>query len=187
MKATLMRSRRAHCALLRRTDSDYLAMEALAAQAQAVASGFIEAFLGEVAQGSGGSHRRGLKASSTDAMLQTIMAAVGELQDGQAALQADVTELGAQVQAANAAEASGVLQALISQAQQQILVGQGRIQTLLAGECWAPCYSRGTRDPGLVAAWWSGRDRPAWLLAGQAGMLHAHDLEGPRPTCFSDV
>jgi hypothetical protein len=113
-----------------RTDVDYLSMEALAAAQTTAAE--VEWILSSTSGG-----RRSLKASSTDTMLQSIMGAIGQLEYSQAALQQDVQQLESQVQAANAAEADTALQALISSGQQQILLGQGRIQSLLTGEAHA--------------------------------------------------
>lgn len=97
--------------------------------AQSAVLSSVDLSLGGDSSGSSGS-RRSLQAS----MLDSILAAVGQLEASQAALAQDVQQLESQVQAANAAEATTTLESLISTGQQQILVGQSRIQALLTGE-----------------------------------------------------
>ena len=81
---------------------------------------------------SSGGHRRRRLQQTSDAMLQTVLDAVGTLQGSQAALQQQVQALQAAVADASLAAQDKAVQMLISAGQQQIVSGQGAIQALLS-------------------------------------------------------
>lgn len=135
-----------------RTDPDFLAMQAAAGLAAALAGGGLPGEEGEVGgggavhsweqpaagaaartSGGGSSSSRGGRRlqQSGDAMLSAVLSAVGTLQDSQAALEQQVAALQAAVEDSAAAARDASVAALIASGQQQIAAGQAAIQGML--------------------------------------------------------